>query len=83
MEGKPFKVKFYLESNSEQEIELKDETYSNLQDKETYVFEVIPEGPVHGEVKIIYNHYNKSFPIVDGCLKWETIDDMYAFSYVF
>ena len=38
---------------------------------------------MHGEVIVKYNHYNKSFPIVDGCLKWETIDDMYAFSYVF
>lgn len=36
-----------------------------------------------GEVVVRYNHYNKSFPIVAGVLKWEDVDEEYALSFVF
>ena len=30
-----------------------------------------------------YNHYNKSYDVVDGRLNWEHVDDQYAISFVF
>ena len=42
-----------------------------------------PVGPVLGEVRVRYNHYNKPFPITDGMLTWGAVDDQYAFSFVF
>lgn len=30
-----------------------------------------------------YNHYNKKFPIVDGQLTWDAVDDQMSFSFVF
>ena len=84
MAGKPFLVKMHLESDKEKkQVELRDEAFQGLVDKETYVLEVVPEGPVNGEVRVKYNHYNKAFPIVNGALSWETIDDQYSFSFVF
>ena len=42
-----------------------------------------PKGPVHGEVRVKYNHYNKPFPIIDGALTWGAVDDQFSFSFVF
>jgi len=36
-----------------------------------------------GKVSIKFNHYNKSFPIFNGVLKWEDVDNEYAFSFVY
>ena len=36
-----------------------------------------------GKVSIKFNHYNKSFPIFNGVLKWEDVDHEYAFSFVY
>lgn len=36
-----------------------------------------------GKVNIKFNHYNKSFPIYNGILKWKDIDDEYCFSFVY
>lgn len=49
------------------------------------VEEPVPEvkEPVVGESIIRYNHYKKPFKHVDGCIKWEDIDEQYAFSFAF
>ena len=39
--------------------------------------------PEVGDAIIRYNHYKKPFPVVDGVLKWEDIDEEYCFSFVF
>lgn len=36
-----------------------------------------------GKVPVKFNHYNKSFPIHNGVLKWKDIDEEYAFSFVY
>lgn len=36
-----------------------------------------------GMVKIRYNHYQKLFPIFNGVLKWEDVNEEYSFSFVF
>ena len=38
---------------------------------------------MEGSAHVRYNHYNQPFPILDGTLMWETIDDEYAISFVF
>ena len=42
----------------------------------------IPE-PIVGHVKILYNHYNQIFPIRDGVLDMQVVDEKYCFSFVF
>ena len=36
----------------------------------------------NGKVVVRYNHYNKSYDVVDGKLNWEHVDDQYAISFV-
>lgn len=36
-----------------------------------------------GSITLKYNNYNESFPITDGFLLWEAVDDEYAISFVF
>ncbi|KAJ1623213.1 hypothetical protein T492DRAFT_1056657 [Pavlovales sp. CCMP2436] len=36
-----------------------------------------------GEVMVRYNHYKKTFPITEGVLDWNAVDDEYALSFVF
>lgn len=36
-----------------------------------------------GTVKVRFNHYNKSFPIYNGVLKWSDIDEEYCLSFVY
>ena len=36
-----------------------------------------------GAVKVRFNHYNKSFPIHNGVLKWSDIDEEYCISFVY
>ena len=36
-----------------------------------------------GKVPVKFNHYNKSFPIHNGVLRWQDIDEEYAFSFVY
>eukprot|EP01041_Mallomonas_annulata_P008617 gene8617-17779_t len=36
-----------------------------------------------GAVRLKFNHYNKSFPIHNGVLKWSDVDAEYAFSFVY
>ena len=38
---------------------------------------------ISGTVKIRFNHYNKSFNVKNGILKWKDIDDEYAISFVY
>ena len=38
---------------------------------------------INGECVVRYNHYNSAFPVVDGVLNWEHVDDKYAISFVF
>ena len=42
-----------------------------------------PKEPVLGNVKVIYNHYNHTFPISDGILDANLVDDKYCFSFVY
>ena len=42
-----------------------------------------PKEPVLGKVVVLFNHYNESFPICDGVLKWFDIDEEYCFSSVY
>jgi len=44
--------------------------------------EPIPE-PVKGEVTVKYNHYKEKFPITDGVLLEELINEQYCLSYAF
>jgi hypothetical protein len=44
---------------------------------------VPPKEPVLGKVVVKFNHYNESFPIIDGVLKWKDIDEEYCFSTVY
>lgn len=37
----------------------------------------------NGRVMVRYNHYDKSYEVVDGKLNWEDVDDEYAISFVF
>jgi hypothetical protein len=39
--------------------------------------------PVLGSVKVIFNHYNQSFPIQDGILDAGLVDDKYCFSFAY
>jgi len=39
--------------------------------------------PVEGSVIVRYNHYKSSFPILDGVVSWEKIDEEYCLSMVF
>ena len=39
--------------------------------------------PVKGEVTVKYNHYKEKFPIVDGVLLEELINEQYCLSYAF
>jgi hypothetical protein len=39
--------------------------------------------PVLGSAKIIFNHYNQSFPIKDGVLDGNVVDDKYCFSFAY
>ncbi|KAJ2997126.1 hypothetical protein HDV02_005867 [Globomyces sp. JEL0801] len=43
---------------------------------------VIQKEPVLGQVTVIFNHYHDSFPIRDGVLDGNIVDDKYAFSFV-
>eukprot|EP00981_Chlorochromonas_danica_P007818 scaffold1884_cov343-Ochromonas_danica.AAC.35 len=36
-----------------------------------------------GKVRIRYSHYQKLFPVHNGVLKWEDVDNEYSFSFVF
>lgn len=36
-----------------------------------------------GKVKVRFNHYNKEFPIYNGVLKWEDIDQEYYLSFAY
>ena len=36
-----------------------------------------------GSVRIRFNHYNSAFPIHNGVLKWESVDDKYSISFVY
>ena len=44
---------------------------------------MIPKEPVLGKVVVKFNHYNESFPITDGVLRWFDIDEEYCFSTVY
>lgn len=37
----------------------------------------------NGEVKVKYNHYNESFQVAKGAIRWADIDEAYAISFVF
>jgi hypothetical protein len=37
----------------------------------------------NGKVMVRYNHYDKTYEVVDGRLNWEHVDDEYAISFVF
>ena len=41
-----------------------------------------PNG-ITGSIRIKFNHYNKSFPIYNGVLKWIDVDEEYSFSFVY
>jgi hypothetical protein len=41
------------------------------------------EGYSSGRVRVRFNHYNKTFPIYNGVLKWTDVDDQYSFSFVY
>lgn len=45
----------------------------------------LPAGAIGdcGSVKVKFSHYNKSFPIHNGVLKWEDIDEEYCISFVY
>ena len=36
-----------------------------------------------GEVAVRFNHYNKSFPVHNGVLRWSSIDEEYCLSFVY
>jgi hypothetical protein len=36
-----------------------------------------------GSVVCRYNHYKKSFPVLNGVLQWKDVDEEYSFSFVF
>lgn len=36
-----------------------------------------------GRASIRFNHYNKSFPVHNGVLKWQDVDDEYCISFVY
>ena len=36
-----------------------------------------------GKCTIRFNHYKKKFPVFNGVVKWEDVDEEYAFSYVY
>ena len=42
----------------------------------------VPE-PIAGTVVVKYNHYDDSFPIVDGVLRFDDVDEKYCFSFAF
>jgi hypothetical protein len=46
---------------------------------------VLPAGHTGstGSVKVKFNHYNKSFPLHNGVVKWSDIDEEYAISFVY
>ena len=44
---------------------------------------VVEPEPQTGKVRVQYSHYDKQFPIKDGLLKWEDIDDEYCISFAF
>ena len=39
--------------------------------------------PVEGLVTVKYNHYKEKFPILDGVLREDCIDEQYCLSYAF
>lgn len=45
----------------------------------------LPSGAIGdtGTVKVRFNHYNKSFPIHNGVLKWADVDEDYCLSFVY
>ena len=36
-----------------------------------------------GNVYVRFNHYNSAFPIHNGVLKWESVDEKYSISFVY
>jgi hypothetical protein len=36
-----------------------------------------------GTVHVRFNHYNSAFPIHNGVLKWESVDEKYSISFVY
>jgi hypothetical protein len=42
-----------------------------------------PELNGTGFIKVRFNHYNKSFPVHNGVLKWACVDSEYCISFVF
>jgi hypothetical protein len=36
-----------------------------------------------GSITVRFNHYNKSFPVYNGVVKWQDIDDEYCISFVY
>ena len=60
-----------------------DKAFIGLKSGGYYSLQADKLGPVHGEVHVKYNHYNKALPIVDGQLTWDAVDEQMSFSFVF
>ena len=71
---------------AKQEKKKKEEETKILKTKHEEMNEILSKDSdpsISGTVKIRFNHYNKSFQVKNGIVKWKDIDDEYAISFVY